>query len=264
LKVADLEYRSALLEDKPLRDSADLKLQVGLTTKEIRYLNKLDSIATKLTAKDIDEEVENYNNFITSTFSNSIVLKSYIKSLKEYAEREKRKEDDRLTHNNESLKWLVNAGDSIPLITGVSRSRFKPLVTIDDKYTAGLAYTDSLTMSGYFYNIPYSHVPKIKAAFPVDKTNFRLSKLPYTKAITFTDGGEQIFFILIYSEKNTKDNKYPATLAKVYKSDGLAWNNNYSLSFIPKEVSFKSDTGELTIKGEAQQSIVDKNGKLMK
>ncbi len=264
LKVADLEYRSALLEDKPLRDSADLKLQVGLTTKEIRYLDKLDSIATKLTAKDIDEEVENYNNFITSTFSNSIVLKSYIKSLKEYAEREKRKEDDKLRYNNESLKWLVNAGDSIPLITGVSRSRFKPLVTIDDKYTAGLAYTDSLTMNGYFYNIPYSHVPKIKAAFPVDKANFRLSKLPYTKAITFTDGGEQIFFILIYSEKNTKDNKYPATLAKVYKSDGLAWNNNYSLPFLPKEVSFKSDTGELTIKGETQQSIVDKNGKLMK
>jgi len=264
LKVADLEYRSALLEDKALRDSADLKLQIGLTTKEIRYLAKLDSIATKLTAKDIDEEVENYNNFITTTFSNSIVLKSYIKSLKEYAEREKRKENDRLAHNNESLKWLVNASDSIPLITGVSRSKFKPLVTIDDKYTVGLAYADSLTMNGYFYNIPYSHVPTIKAAFQVDKTNFKLSRLPYTKAITFTDGGEQIFFILIYSEKGTKDNKYPVTLAKVYKSDGLAWNNNYSLPFMPKEVSFKSDTGELTIKGETQQSVVDKNGKLMK
>lgn len=264
LKVADLEYRSALLEDKPLRDSADIKLQVGLTTKEMKYLTKLDSIATKLTAKDIDEEVENYNSFITTTFSNSIVLKSYIKSLKEYAEREKRKENERLSRSNESLKWLVNGADSIPLITDVLQSRFKPLVTVDDKYTAGLAFTDSLTMTGYFYNIPSSHIPKIKATFPVDKGSFRLSRLPYTKAIAFTDGGEQIFFILIYSEKNTKDNKYPATLAKVYKSDGLAWNNNYALTFIPKEVQFKSETGELTIKNDAQQSIVDKNGKLLK
>lgn len=264
LKVADLEYRSSLLEDKALKDSADIKLQLNLVNREMKYLNKLDSMAQKLEGRDIDEEVQNYNNFITNTFSNSIVLKSYVKSLKEYAQREKRTEDDKLAQCSESLKWLVNAADSIPLISGVSHSKFKPLVIIEDKYTVGLTYVDSLTMNGYFFNITHSHVPKIKAVFPVDKNNFKLSKLPYAKAITFADGGEQIFFILIYSEKNTKDNKYSAALAKVYKSDGLAWNYNYSLTFIPKEVMFKPDTGEFTIKGETQQSIVDKNGKLMK
>lgn len=264
VKVADLEYRSSLLEDKAMKDSADVKLQLAMVIKEIKYLTKLDSVARKLDSKNIDDEVQNYNNFITNTFSNSIVLKSYIKSLKEYAEREKRKEDSKLARCTTSLRWLVNAPDSIPLVNGVSTSKFKPLAIVDDKYTAGLAYTDSLTMNGYFFNITHSHIPKIKAVFPVDKANFKLSRLPYTKAITFSDGGEQIFFVLIYSEKNTKDNKYPATLAKVYKSDGLAWNSNYSLAFVPKEVMFKPDTGEFTIRGESQQSVIDKNGKLIK
>jgi len=264
LKIADLEYRSALLEDKSFKDSADVKLQLALVNKEIKYLAKLDSIAGKLDVKNIDDEVLNYNGFINNTFSNSIVLKSYIRSLKEYAAREKRKEDAKLTTCLESLKWLVNVSDSIPLVNNVARSKFKPLVVVEDKYTVGLNYTDSLTMNGYFFNITHSHKPKIKAVFPVDKNNFKLSRFPYAKAITFSDGGEQIFFILIYSEKGTKDNKYAATLAKVYKSDGLAWNNNYSLAFVPKEVTFKPDTGELTIKGETQQSVIDKNGKVVK
>jgi hypothetical protein len=264
LKVADLEYRSILLEDKVIKDSADVKLQLSLVKKEIGYLNRLDSIAKKLDAKDIDEEVQNYSYFITNTFSNSIVLKSYIQSLKEYAEREKRREEAAFVSRSESLKWLVNAADSIPLVSGITRSRFKPLTVVEDKYTAGLNYTDSLTMNGYFFNITNSHVPKIKATFPVDKNYFRSSKLPYAKALTFSDGGDQIYFILIYSEKNTKDNKCPATLAKIYRSDGLAWDNNYALAFVPKEILFKSETGELTIKGETQQSVIDKNGKMVK
>ena len=132
-----------------------------------------------------------------------------------------------------------------------------------------IAMTDALKhrgpdASGYFYNIPYSHIPNIKASFPVDKASFRLSKLPNAKALTYTDAAGQIFFVMIYSDKPGKDNRYQATVCKIYKSDGLAWNNNYALAFNPKEIAFKAETGELTVKGESLQSIIDKNGKLLK
>jgi len=139
--------------------------------------------------------------------------------------------------------------------------KYKPLVIVEDKYTAGLSYADSLSASAYFFNITPSHVPQIKAIFPVDKSSFKLSRLKYVKALQFSDAAGQIFFVLIYSEK-PKDNKYAASLAKIYRSDGLAWNNNYSFGFIPKEIIFKPETGELTIKGDAQQSVIDKNGKM--
>ncbi len=56
LKISDLEYRSTLLEHKPYRDSADLHFRLELLDKEFKYLGKLDSIAGKLTAENIDNE----------------------------------------------------------------------------------------------------------------------------------------------------------------------------------------------------------------
>jgi hypothetical protein len=264
LKIADLDYRSSVLEHKPLRDSANVKMQLDLISKEVKSLKLLDSLATKLTNSDIENEMVNYDHFIANTFSNSIILKSYIKALKEFADREGRKKESELAFRKTSFNWLVNGLDSIPLVRGVTRSRFKPLAIVNNSYTIGLAYTDSLNVTGYFYNIPPSHIPQIKVILPVDKTNFKLARLPYVKALSFSDAGGQIFFSVIYSERKGKDTKYPVAIAKIYRSDGLAWNNSYSIAFIPKTLSFKPETGELTLIGDSAQSVIDKNGKLLK
>jgi hypothetical protein len=40
---------------------------------------------------------------------------------------------------------------------------------------------------------------------------------------------------------------------------------NYSLAFIPREILFKADSGELTIRGDDnQQNTMDKNGKMLR
>lgn len=264
IKIADLEYRSAVLEHKPLRDSLDVALQLNLITQEVTSLKKLDSLSARLMESDIESDMLNYEYFISNTFNNSIVLKSYIKSLKEFAEREGRKKQNELAFRKKSFRWLVNGLDSIPLVTEATVSRFKPLVIVDKKYTAGLAYADSLNVTAYFYNIPPSHRPTIKAVIPVDKNHFKLARLPYVKALSFSDAGGQIFFVVYYSERRGKDQKFPVTIAKIYRSDGLAWTNNYALAFIPKSITFRTDTGELAILGEGQQSTVDKNGKMLK
>jgi hypothetical protein len=263
LKTADLEYRSALIESKPFRDSADVNLKLSLITKEMKYLHKLDSIATKLNNENLDEEVLNYSHFITNTYSNNIILRSYIKALKEYAEREKVKKVAELAQRTASLNWIVDQQDSVPLMLVHPTAKYKPLALVADRFTAGLAYTDSLTMEGYFYSIKASRKPEVKARFAVDKPSFRLSKLPLAKTLTYSDGAGQIYFVLVYSEKANKE-KYPASLAKIYRSDGLAWSYNYQLNFVPKEIIFKPDTGELTLKGETLNVVVDKNGKMVK
>jgi hypothetical protein len=264
LKISDLQYRSTVLENKAFHDSTNVNLKLDLINRESKYLNSLDSIASKLLEVNLDASVLNYEHFITNTYSNTIVLKSYIKALKDYAERERRKLNEQLAIRQEALKWLVNLPDSIPLFIEASASRFKPLTVVPEKFTAGLHYTDSTTMEGYFYSITPSRVSDIKVAFPVDKASFRASKLPDAKSLTFSDARGQIFFVLIYSAKANKENKYTATLAKIYRSDGLAWSNNYTLNFTPTEILFKQETGELTIKDATLQSVVDKNGKMIK
>ncbi len=264
LKVSDLEYRSSLLEHKAFRDSTNVKLQVDLVSAEIKGLNKMDSVAGKLMLVDLDEKILNYEHFVSNTFSNSIVLKSYIKALKEYGEREMRKKQSELVLRKESLKWLINGADSIPLTPQARKFKFKPLATVDDKYTIGLSYSDSLSATGYFYNIIPSHKTQIKAVFPVEKSSFKLSRLPNVKALSYSDAAGQIFFVLIYSTRPNKDNKYPITIAKIYRSDGLAWNFNYTVSFVPTGLTFKPDMGELAVNGDSQKSSIDKNGRMMK
>jgi hypothetical protein len=67
---------------------------------------------------------------------------------------------------------------------------------------------------------------------------------------------------LLYNESKT-DLKTPVSLAKIYRSDGLAWSESYQFDFVPTELTFKPETGELTISGgESSQIVVDKNGKL--
>lgn len=264
LKISDLEYRSTLLEHKANRDSADLHFRKNRLDVELQYLNKLDTIATKLTSEDIDRESEDYAHFINNTYSNTVVLKSYIKALKEYSEREKRNKNAEYSKLQEALSWVISGTDSIPATINATSHRYKPLVIVEEKYTAGLNYVDSLDVSGYFATIKPTRVPDVKIAFPVDKSHFPLSALESSKALVFSDAGEQIYFILIYNGKEMRDKKIAATLAKIYRSDGLAWSMNYELGFTPIEILFKPETGELTIKGETQQSVVDKNGKLLK
>jgi hypothetical protein len=263
MKTADLEYRSALLENRTLNDSADVHFRLNLINTEFSFLNKLDSIASKLSGEDLEQKARDYNHFITNTYSNTIVLNSYIKALKEYAEREKRVKNVELTKRLEALNWLVDEKDSIPLKTDVTRMKFKPLFTADEKYTIGLNFKDSVKAEGYFFNITPSRKPGLKVKFPVDHVSFTTAKVPVTKALSYSDPSGQVYYILVYGEQAVKE-KYPATLAKIYTSDGLAWSNNYPLAFVPTEISFKAETGELTVKNDSQQIVVDKNGKLIR
>jgi len=263
LKISDLEYRSALMEHRKSYDTTDVNKRLQQITLEAKSLAKLDSISNKMTDDDIDKKAEDYNYFITNTFSNTVVLKSYVEALKEYSEREQRSVDAKLKRCKEALRWIRIYPDSVPLFTEKTSSRFKPLAIEAEKYTSGLQYKDSLNADGYLFTITPSRVPDVKVAFPVEKHSFREGHLNSFKSRIFSDAGGQLFFVLIFSER-AAENKYPATLAKIYRSDGLAWSNNFNFGFIPTEISFKQDTGELIVKGSVEQAVVDKNGKLLK
>ncbi len=263
MKIADLEYKSALLEHKAFRDSLNVRLQLSLAQEENRVVSKLDSVATLLSTMDLDAEADKYQHFINNTYSSTDILKSYIKAVKEYAGREAKKVDTRLIARRESLNWIHVDADSIPIMLEGKSSRFTPLVTENEKFTTGLFYPDTSSVNGYFYSITPSRLPDIKVKFPLAKDGFKPKLVSATHGIAY-NSNDQIYYVLIYSDVKLKE-KTPVTIAKIYRSDGLAWSNAYQLSFVPESIEYKSDTGELLVNNsEGQLSTIDKNGKLVK
>ncbi len=260
VKTADLEYRSTLLEHKPFVDSADVHFQLSMIRDEIRAVSKLDSLAGILIASDIDQKGEDYQHFVTNTYNSTGVLKSFIRTEKDFADRELHEKMEALSLREQALDWIVDASDSIPL-SGKYVTRYKPLVIVDESYTSGLHFNDSTNADGYFYTITPTRRPGVKVIFPVDKASFREARLASTKALSYAEPSGQLYYVLFYSDR-AKVEKFPATLAKIYRTDGLAWSNNIQLPFLPTDLVLKPESGDLTIISGTQQVIVDKNGKV--
>ncbi|MBX2963279.1 MAG: hypothetical protein KF687_12255 [Cyclobacteriaceae bacterium] len=259
VKVANLEYRSTLVENIKGEKTSDVFERLKRVEHEMASLNKLDSLAAKLLLMNIEQEAVNYKTFVEETYTNTVILTSYAKAEKDYADRERRIKEKELALCRNALNWLIVGSDSVPLVTNLL-SKFTPLIVQQEEYTSGIVYSDTVSGEGYFYTITPSRVPDVRVKFQVDKVNFTKGKIPSIKALSTENEGSHIFFILFASEKEVKG-KYPVTVAKIYRADGLAWNSNYSLDFIPEEIEFLSDSGELRIKGANKNAVLDKGGK---
>jgi hypothetical protein len=265
MKEAEIEFGCLVVENKVYRDSASLRLQVSALTAEIASARKLDSIAGILVERNLEKDTENYGHFVKTAYGSSLVLKSLIRGTKELALREIIRREETIKRKIESQKWVIDGNDSIPLVLPAPEaSKFKPLVLVEEKFTAGLMFADSVG-SGYFYVITPTRDPSIKASYPVNKLAFKKRFLPVTKALTTQDELGLVYFVLTYQETKLKD-KYQATLAKIYKVEGLAWSVDLTFDQVPVELTFLKESSELTVKtkssiGEFFITTINRDGK---
>ncbi len=258
LKTTDLEYKSVMLEHEPLRDSADLHFQIRLLNQELSLLKQIDSIAALLPDGKLAQKVLDYQDFVSATYSSGTVLKSFISSERDYGRREYAERSALLNQYMEGLNYVIDGADSIPLLPDAAAD-YAVLATAPERFTVGLSLKDSTQLKAYFYMIESSRISGMKAHFPVDKVAFKAKEVSAAHAITYSDPSDQIFYVLIYSGIPVKS-KVPATLAKIYRADGLAWKADYSLAFVPTELIARTD--EVIISNGEQELIVDKNGKV--
>ena len=261
VKVADLEYKSVLIDHKKNSALHDVHVQLAQTERELKALRKLDSLTTRLVAVNVDEESLNYSHFVSNTYNSAAILKAYIKTAKEYADREKRVKEAELLIRKNAMNWVTVSSDSVPASVEVSSTRFKTLALEQEKYVAGLDAKDSLSLNGYFYTITPSRIPDVKVNFQVDKSFAKASDLGSIKGLATRDEGDHIYFVLVFRSVPL-EGKYKASLAKIYRSDGLSWNHNFSFDFAPEGIEYRQDTGELIVKSGELIVIVDKSGKI--
>jgi hypothetical protein len=266
MKSAELEYQSDLIKHRPLRDTSDVRLKLLCAKTEMDDLKVLDSLATRLNKRNFTSEEREYKHFISKAYGTTSVLSNTISAVSEYAKRERVKKQAAFDAATQSLRWMVNAKDSIPLFNDSNRDlKYKPLVIETEKYTFGLTYKDTVSVTGYFYSITPSRIPDIKVNYPVDQNAFKKRFFPLVKGLATADPEGHSFIALTYSTQKERE-KFSATLSKIYRADGLAWSNNYQFEMMPSELSLNPDTGEISIKvvaadGSAKMLTIDKNGK---
>ncbi|MBL7871283.1 MAG: hypothetical protein JNM78_06715 [Cyclobacteriaceae bacterium] len=264
MKIVELEYLSGLIANKHLHDSASVIVRMNCIKSEITTVRKLDSISSHLAARNFEAAAMNYNHFISRAYGTTAVLRSLVKTTKEYANRERARKESELTRATNALKWVIAASDSIPLFMEVQEARAsKPVVIVPESFTIGLKYKDSLAV-GYLYSITPSRIPDVGTTFPVDAPNFKKRSLPIIKGLGVQEANE-VYIALIYSQNKVKEG-FPATIARVNKATGLAWAINYKFELTPTELLYTASTGELTIKttgtnGESQIVVIDQKGK---
>ena len=268
MKITELLYVSQLIANKPLKDSVNVSLQLERVDQELGLIYKLDSVSGLLLKRDLDKEGENYKHFVVSAYGTLDVLKSLIKTTNDFANRERLRKQKEWEDKSQSLKWIINASDSIPLFSDETtvNNKYKLLVMIPDDHTLGLRYADSLA-TGYFFTITPSRIPDVKATFPVDKVNFTKRNLPIIRGLTTKDEKGLVYFGVIYSEAKIKE-KFSVVIAKVYRSDGLAWSHTYLFDMLPASLKFDPSTSELSMKtvnpaGDSKVVVLDKNGKVL-
>lgn len=260
LKSAELAYRSMKIEHAPLRDSSDLHLQIRLLQQEAKLLSELDSTAQKLSDENIDAKALDYADFVSSAYNSVAELKRFVRTLKDFGAAEQRENGPRLAASMRALNYIVDGSDTIPLIDSPA-SKFRPLVVTPENFTVGVSTRDTTQLQGYFYTITASRRADVKAYFPLDKSVMDMSNVAATRGLSYADASGQIYYLLIYRESAQQEN-LAATLAKIYRSDGLAWRLDCPLSFAPNELLVSADTGDLLIRNGSLQVVVDKNGKV--
>jgi hypothetical protein len=266
MKVEELRFASTHIDNRKQRDSASLAVRLNAIRSELTTLRKLDSLAGILSTKDIEKETANYQHFVTNSYGSTTTLKNLIRATKDFAEHEKHKREDIVASLGSSLNWLRVDTDSVALgAVRQKRPNHFPLATLPEKFTSGLKYGADSVATGFFYTITPSRIPDVKASFTVDKASFAKRNLPVLKALVTGNDAGNVYYSLIYSESKAGD-KFPVTVARITKPEGLTWTSNYKFDFLPSELIFSPDTGGLSVKttspgGESKLIVLDKNGK---
>lgn len=238
LKQKELEYGSEISATRHIRDSISLILKLNALAPQIKLLHEIDSLAGIAQQLETEETLENYKTFIAHAFGSAQVLKSMVKSLRDFSVVEKASKVAQAERIRESMKWIVDGRDSIPAMPTATSARFKSLSMEEEDFTAGVFIQDS-AVSVYLYSIhPARHV-KTKAVVKLDsalnETNFSLAY-----ALSMRSAATPDFFTLVFPY-NQNETLTKAALIKVNAHQGLIWIKYVSIPGLPDSIKETAD-----------------------
>lgn len=254
-KIKNIENESYKMEHLYYRDSSDILFQMEVANIKFENYSEMDSLLKLLVGRDYSEDQLNYENFIKNQYQDISGLESYIKSEFENVVNHKRNSENEINALIERSRWLIGETDSIPLFkeVNVGLSKHVPL-TVEDAYTSGFYFSGESPAEGYFATVTNARDIDLYATFKIDNEHFNKQNLEVTSNIISQDDGGHFYVILLYTQLPEQDAN-AASIAKIYTSDGLAWNKNLTLSTVPKAVLINDNTGDIIIEYDMENYL---------
>ncbi|MDH5397176.1 MAG: hypothetical protein OEX02_03470 [Cyclobacteriaceae bacterium] len=302
LRLAELNYYNTFFSNNSFRDSVDYTFRISLNQKEAGILEKVHDLATNIASLNIDEHLRNFKDFVDQRYSGYLGLDQYIKSKLEFSSsliEELNKLNDQYHLRN---AYTLYQNDTIYIDSlgfSVKERYHHPLGRIG-QMAAGIKLKGD-TLSGYLVEVTPARVTDFYVEIPIDSLlNTKESKV---SGISDMDG--QVYYLLYHSDNAffitsvdstsvqspvdlqdeflledslgsqnafKMDTLWKATIAKVYRADGLSWASNIVLKGKPDGIKLLAN-GELQINlieyaganaaRKPVQILVDKEGKLV-
>ncbi len=257
-KIADIESESYKMNHLFYRDSSDIVYQLEVADKRYSYVKEMDSLVNLLISRDLAEDERNYASYIKTQYEGVEGLQSYIKEQLDASIYAKKNAEAEIESLVERSRWLIGDSDSIPLFkeVNVGLSKYVPLV-LEGEYTVGLYFSGKASAQGYFASINHTRNQTLKVNFKIDTRNINKQNLDETSVMVSSED-EGHYYILMYYVQLPEQEEYAASIAKIYTSDGLAWEKDVTLDTTPKTLLINNNTGDVVIEYDMENYLGDK------
>src|SRR5690606_11986810 len=115
LKTTQLEYLSAQIEHRPLRDSSDLHFRIALVDEELKLLHRMDSVLSDLSEDLIRSGAVDYASFVRNGYGSADGVVTFARDVLEFVKVQREAKVTERAVQVHALNYIVDANDSIPL-----------------------------------------------------------------------------------------------------------------------------------------------------
>lgn len=251
LRDAELRYKSLLIDNKNYADSSNVLYQLDVLGRSLDALNAMDSVVNILVGKNLQEESKNYQYYIDTQFQGVESFQAYVKGKLDYAIDQKRAKKAEFERKIERSRWLIAGNDSIPLFKVTDTTNQYIPLSIDEKLTTGLYFSDDESVQGYFAMVEPSRVPKTNIKFDVNKEYFNRTNVENITSRSIADEGGHIYYVMMCIQKPEQE-AYVAVINKIYSSDGLSWTKQVDLLAAPMDLSYDAGSGDFIVEYDPQ------------
>ncbi len=257
-KIAKIKLESTKMNHLYYRDSSDNLYQTEVALLKKEQIDHMDSLINILIGRNGLEDSKNYAHFIEKQYQDEASLELYIKSQLDETSNARKASESEISMLSERTKWLIGENDSIPLFEDVNigLSKYVPL-SLTDEFTAGLYFSGKSAAEGYFAMIESNLRQNLKVNFPIDTKYFRKQTLEDIKTLNAKERDGGYYYLLMHYQIPGSE-EHPATIAKIYTSDGLAWSKKYLLDTEPLQLLINGNTGDLIIEYDMENYLGEK------
>ncbi len=253
-KTAQLAYESMVMQNRMLKDSSDVLLQMKLLSNEVDGLREIDSLINLLLAYNIEEESLNYQPFVVSQYADADKLQNHIKNQLDHVIETRKQKEIALEASIDRSRWLIAENDSIPLFVPepVGDSKYLPIL-LDSLVTAGLYLSGETPAQGYIADVNNSRISSMHSKFDLDTEFFNKANYEYIEADALALIGEDlsIYFVILYAQLPEQES-YTAMVVRA-NNEALLWSKNITLASAPGKLAYNIQTDEIIINYEMAQ-----------